>query len=109
MVAGTVFSLGVQRGYMIAPWWLLASISVLGAVPTIFQTEGQGFGGQQVLEVVEAEEAEERGHEILRAEGFVGGAEAAGDLVSPVLSPALRYREDGEVATLPRDLSRLEG
>ncbi|KAK3362690.1 major facilitator superfamily domain-containing protein [Lasiosphaeria hispida] len=41
-VAGAVFSIGVQRGYMIAPWWLLGSISALGAIPAWFIVEGDG-------------------------------------------------------------------
>ncbi|KAK0730422.1 major facilitator superfamily domain-containing protein [Lasiosphaeris hirsuta] len=41
-VAGAVFSLGVQRGYMIAPWWLLGGISVLGAIPAWYIVEGDG-------------------------------------------------------------------
>lgn len=41
-VTGAVFSIGVQRGYVIAPWWLLAGIAILGAVPAWFIIEGDG-------------------------------------------------------------------
>lgn len=37
---GAVFSWGVRNGYAIAPWWLLALIATLGAVPTWFIVDG---------------------------------------------------------------------
>lgn len=110
MFAGAIFSLGVQRGYMIAPWWLLAGMSVLGAIPTIFQVEGKGFvRAEEIDETSEHDQAREVDEEeVLRAEGFVGGAEAAGDMPSPILSPALRHHETaGDGAGPPRDLSKL--
>jgi len=41
-LTGAVFSVGVQRGYVIASWWLLAGIAMLGAVPAWFIIEGEG-------------------------------------------------------------------
>lgn len=95
---------------MIAPWWLLAGMSVLGAIPTIFQVEGKGFvRAEEIDEASEHDQAREVDEEeVLRAEGFVGGAEAAGDMPSPILSPALRHHETaGDGAGPPRDLSKL--
>jgi len=109
MFAGAVFSLGVQRGYMIAPWWVLAGISVLGAIPTIFQVEGKGFDRSN--EADETSDGDRLGdaidEEVLRAEGFVGAAEAAGDLPRPILSPVLHHREADGVVGPPRNLSQL--
>src|SRR5438128_2714640 len=39
-LTGAIFSSGVQRGYIIAPWWFLAGISLLGAIPAWFIIEG---------------------------------------------------------------------
>lgn len=109
MFAGAVFSLGVQRGYMIAPWWLLAGMSVLGAIPTIFQVEGKGFVKAEEADATleDNTRAEANEDDVLRAEGFVGAAEAAGDMPSPLLSPALRYRDVDGVAAPPRNIPQL--
>lgn len=44
-ICGAMFTLGVERGYVIAPWWLLAGIAFVAAVPVFFLVEGEGFGG----------------------------------------------------------------
>lgn len=41
-MTGAIFSIGVQRGYIIAPWWFLAGIAALGAVPAWYIIEGDG-------------------------------------------------------------------
>ncbi len=41
-MTGATFSWGVQRGYIIAGWWLLAIIAVIGAIPPWFLVEGDG-------------------------------------------------------------------
>ncbi|KAK4190469.1 major facilitator superfamily domain-containing protein [Podospora australis] len=40
--AGAVFSWGVQRGYIIAPWWFLGLIALIGTIPPWFIVEGEG-------------------------------------------------------------------
>ncbi|KAL3461464.1 major facilitator superfamily domain-containing protein [Aspergillus heterothallicus] len=40
---GPVFSLGVKMGYVILPWWLLACIACVAAIPVPFMVEGEGF------------------------------------------------------------------
>nr|POE63024.1 putative membrane protein [Quercus suber] len=47
---GAIFTAGVKAGYGIAPWWLMAGIAVLGAVPVFYLVEGKGFGGDDVVE-----------------------------------------------------------
>lgn len=56
-LTGAVFSIGVQRGYVIAPWWVLAGIAMLGAIPAWFIVEGDGPS----REFDEEEEEEEEG------------------------------------------------
>lgn len=40
--AGAVFSWGVQRGYVIAAWWFLGLIALMGTIPPWFIIEGDG-------------------------------------------------------------------
>lgn len=46
-ITGYIFTIGVERGYMIAPWWALAALAALAAIPTFMVVEGEGFGGDQ--------------------------------------------------------------
>lgn len=43
-LAGATFSLGADIGYMILPWWTLAFIAVIGAIPAWWLVEMEGFG-----------------------------------------------------------------
>ncbi|KAH8905880.1 MFS general substrate transporter [Coniochaeta sp. PMI_546] len=45
-MTGSVFSLGVQKGYMIFPWWTLAAVSLIGALPSWYIVEGDGPSGK---------------------------------------------------------------
>ncbi|KAL3425326.1 MFS transporter [Phlyctema vagabunda] len=42
-MAGAVFTWGLERGYVITPWWLLAFISGIGAIPIWWLVEMDGF------------------------------------------------------------------
>lgn len=44
-LAGLVYSAGVKKGYVIAPWWCLSVIAIVAAVPVWWLVEGEGFGG----------------------------------------------------------------
>jgi len=46
-IAGAAFSRGADKGYMILPWWTLAFIAVIGAIPAWWLVEMDGFGGEQ--------------------------------------------------------------
>lgn len=41
-MTGAVFTIGVRKGYMIFPWWLLAVVSLVGAIPVWFIVDGPG-------------------------------------------------------------------
>ncbi|KAK4216546.1 hypothetical protein QBC37DRAFT_397514 [Rhypophila decipiens] len=41
-MTGAVFSWGVQHGYVIAPWWFLCCIAIVGAIPSFFIVDGDG-------------------------------------------------------------------
>jgi len=66
-VSGVLFTWGVDQGYMITPWWTLAVISALGAIPVwqIKETDGFGNSSEGVIngngdryEEAESEEAQ---------------------------------------------------
>lgn len=42
-ITGLTFSWGVKRGYVIPPWWLLAFMAVLQAIPVWMIVEGEGL------------------------------------------------------------------
>ena len=42
-MAGGAFTWGLERGYVITPWWLLGIISSLGAIPIWWLVEMEGF------------------------------------------------------------------
>jgi hypothetical protein len=44
-VTGAAFTLGLNLGYVIMPWWLLALIAALGAIPSWFIVDGDGPSG----------------------------------------------------------------
>jgi len=42
-LVGATFSFGVEKGYMIIPWWTLAIVGALSAVPVFWIKETDGF------------------------------------------------------------------
>ncbi|KAI9821146.1 MAG: hypothetical protein M1827_003880 [Pycnora praestabilis] len=45
-LGGGTFSAGVDSGYMILSWWILASIAAIGIIPVWWLVEMEGFGGE---------------------------------------------------------------
>lgn len=45
-IGGSTFSWGVDVGYVVVPWWTLAVLAALGAVPVWWLVEMEGFGGE---------------------------------------------------------------
>jgi hypothetical protein len=56
-ISGGLFTWGVKRGYLIVPFWTLAGIAVLAAVPTWWLIEGEGFGDDDDEQGTETNEA----------------------------------------------------
>lgn len=52
------FSNGVVKGYVILPWWTLAALAVLGAIPVWWLVEMEGFGG---CETSDSEDDDDKG------------------------------------------------
>ncbi|PSK60332.1 hypothetical protein B9Z65_482 [Elsinoe australis] len=61
-ITGAVFTAGVERGYVIAPWWTLCAIAVAASVPVWWIVEGEGFGGDEG-EIEDEEDSEGEGDE----------------------------------------------
>jgi hypothetical protein len=43
-IGGSTFTLGVELGYVILPWWTISVLSICGAVPVWMLIEMDGFG-----------------------------------------------------------------
>ncbi|KAK3397815.1 major facilitator superfamily domain-containing protein [Sordaria brevicollis] len=57
-VAGAIFTWGVTgRDYIIAPWWFLSAVAMVGAIPSWFIVEGEG--PTRSLETDDEESSEE--------------------------------------------------
>ena len=104
-LGGAMFTIGVERGYVIAPWWIFTAVGVIAAVPVFFLVEGEGFGGEDdhVSDEEEIEEDEEERLEMLRVEALEGEAEAAGK-PGPFLErvPTREEREEEEYGAMGR-------
>lgn len=100
-IGGAMFTLGVKRGFVIAPWWLFSGVAVLAAIPVFWLEEGEGFGGDD--EVSDEEEEEQ----YLETEGLEGEAEAMGE-PGPMLMPTRhqfeREEEEEQAYGAPSDL-----
>jgi len=46
-IGGASFSLGVDIGYVILPWWILATLAAIGSIPIWFLVEMPGFAGDE--------------------------------------------------------------
>lgn len=58
-LCGVAFTTGVDKGYIIAPWWLLAIISIFAAIPVFWLIEMEGFGSKDKEEEDDADDSEE--------------------------------------------------
>lgn len=60
-LCGVAFTVGVDKGYIIAPWWLLTIIACLAAVPVFWLVEMEGCGSNDEEQEEDAsEEAQEQ-------------------------------------------------
>ena len=44
-IEGWTFSTGVDKGYRLLPWWILAGFALLGAIAPWWLVDMEGFGG----------------------------------------------------------------
>ena len=103
-IGGWTFSFGVDKGYVILPWWTLAAFAALGAVPVWWLVETEGFGGGEASDSEnDGEEGEEEVPLIEGDEAQRSLAVAVGDKPPPEGSKG----DDvaiGEHASLPNEL-----
>jgi MFS family permease len=89
-MAGAIYTAGVKKGYVIAPWWFLAGTAIVAAVPIWWLVEGEGFGGDDEVSDEEDEEEEEEG--LLQA-GLEGQAEGQSQPEPLLVSPRMRSQD----------------
>lgn len=79
--AGLIFSVGVKKGYLVAPWWFLAGVATMAAIPVWWLVEGEGFGGDD--EIIDEEEDDDEHNddteEVIRIAGLEGEAQVTGN------------------------------
>jgi Major Facilitator Superfamily len=46
-LAGVTFTAGVDAGFIIISFWMLATVAILGAIPVFWLVEMEGFGGDE--------------------------------------------------------------
>ena len=99
-LAGGMFTWGVREGFVVAPFWMLAFVGLLGGVASFFLEEGKGFGDDGELEGtdeevesgvdgVAEEERDGRAGAVERVKGVVSDesdVEEADDVMAPLLS-----------------------
>lgn len=71
-VMGAAFSLGVQKGFVIIPWWFLAVFGAVSAIPVFWTVETDGLQGDGDESEDEEEDRESR------SENGGAGADASG-------------------------------
>ncbi|EDU43745.1 ProP Permease of the major facilitator superfamily [Pyrenophora tritici-repentis] len=61
-LGGGLFTWGVKRGYVIVPFWAIAAVAFIAAIPTFWLVEGKGFGDDPDIDdeenVIMTEDAE---------------------------------------------------
>lgn len=93
-MAGVIFSVGVKKGYVIAPWWFLAGVSIVAAIPIWWLVEGEGFGGDD--EVSDEEDEDTEVEDNLQVAGLEGEAQAMGKSGLTTLPTGDENHEDHE-------------
>lgn len=88
-LAGATFSFGLKRGFVIIPWWTLAVLAGLTAIPTFWIKETDGFKGHEDTDEDDEEDEEEEEAEA----GDVGGGRSYGTTNEPNNTSANRTHE----------------
>lgn len=72
-LCGTIFTIGVERGYIIAAWWVMSGLAVLAAIPVFWIVEGEGFGGEEDDHVEDSDDEGDDDKDEAEDEGAVMG------------------------------------
>jgi hypothetical protein len=89
-VAGAVFTWGLEKGYVIAAWWLLSFVSIVGAIPLWWVIEMDGFSSTETnSDEDEGEGSEDVDYESER-EILDGDEAATADSDEEIFPPLLR-------------------
>lgn len=102
-LAGLIYSAGVKKGYVIAPWWFLAGVAIIAAIPIWWLVEGEGFGGDG--EVSDEEDDETEVEDDIHVAGLEGEVHAMGKPGPVTLSSGAEDHEErayGGLAPLSR-------
>lgn len=90
MIGGWTFSTGVEKGYGLLPWWILAGFALLGAIAPWWLVEMEGFG-----------DVDENGIEDEEGEAIIMYGDGAEESLQAVLigggSPAENGEENDEL------------
>jgi hypothetical protein len=58
-IAGAAFSWGLEKGYIITPWWLLGTIACIGGIPIWYLVEMEGFSNTDSSDSEDEDEEED--------------------------------------------------
>jgi hypothetical protein len=93
-MTGSVFSLGVQKGYMIFPWWTLAAVALLGALPSWWIVEGDGPSGK----APDSDDEDDEGDDEFAEDNLLPAADGIGTLTLEAQSAAEQtYTDEDDV------------
>lgn len=106
-LVGATFTWGIEKGYLVAPFWVLSVMGFCALPPLIFAIEGDGFGDEEIED--ESNETEE----LLDDEGNANDVEA---MLSPTGAMRLRrtsISKHGDLhekiaETVPLDIQHLQ-
>ncbi|KAF1982503.1 MFS general substrate transporter [Aulographum hederae CBS 113979] len=91
-IAGAAFTLGAKEGYIILPFWVLSAMSLLNLIPVFMLIEGDGFGGDDDPDDLEADEGHfEDSDEDAVEDADEASDEAEADDLGPLLSRQSTY------------------
>ncbi|MCJ1353648.1 MAG: hypothetical protein MMC33_003635 [Icmadophila ericetorum] len=101
-IGGATFTLGVNIGYGILPWWTLAFMAILGAIPCWWLIEMEGFNStdsdseDEDEDAIEDDDEEEEGEGEEEVEGRISlPPEAFSAHSTPTMPSSILHREVG--------------
>jgi hypothetical protein len=74
--SGSLFTLGLKKGYIILPFWTLSAVALVAFIPTLWLVEGKGFGDDPDSDVESVESVTASLEDILEEEDDANGSES---------------------------------